>query len=87
MDTQRRIDIYAAQPRITPRMRRRLIKKAGHDPQATVIRDDGMGYPASRQGFRELIGYTRQAAFPVSGAPVDGGRSYAATDVLPDELY
>lgn len=56
MDTHRRLQIYArGRKTISARQRRRLIKKAGRDPYATVIRDDGMGYPPDKQGFRELV--------------------------------
>lgn len=59
MNTSQRIAAYeqqnAGRP-FTARQRRRIVKRAGTDPQATVVKDDGMGYPPSRQGFRELIG-------------------------------
>jgi hypothetical protein len=58
MNTQRRINIYTQdgiRP-LTPRQRRRAVKKAGRDPEATVVRDDGMGYAPSMQGYRELVG-------------------------------
>jgi hypothetical protein len=51
---------------LTPRQRRRMLKKAGRDPGVTVVRDEGMGYPRSMQGYREIVGDVR----PVSGAPV-----------------
>lgn len=61
MDTRKRIEIYLSKPhgagRLTPRQRRRVVKKAGAEPGATVIKDDGMGYPPSKQGFREVIGF------------------------------
>lgn len=63
MDTQRRIEIYGS--KLTPRQRRRVIKKAGADPTAVVVRDDGMGYSPAMQGYRELVGINR----PVSGVP------------------
>lgn len=53
MDTATRITIYGR--KMTPAQRRRTVKKAGRDPNAIVIRDDGMGYPPDRQGFREVI--------------------------------
>lgn len=53
MDTATRI--ARAGPGMTPRQRRRMVKKAGRDPYAIVIRDDGMGYPPSRQGYREVV--------------------------------
>lgn len=74
MDTATRIETYARQTRrVTAAQRRRIIKKAGRDPLATVIKDDGMGYPPSKQGFRELIGFGGENILedvrPVSGAP------------------
>jgi len=54
MDTATRV-IRQAGRRMTPRQRRRFVKKAGRDPLAIVIREDGMGYPPSKQGFREVI--------------------------------
>lgn len=83
MDTARRVEIYATQSRITPRMRRRLIKKAGRDPYATVVRDDGMGFAPGRQGLRELMGFSRPV--PVSGAGVGTGRGHEAVDAWIDE--
>jgi hypothetical protein len=41
--------------RMTPRQRRRFVKKAGRDPLAIVIRDDGMGYSLAKQGLREVV--------------------------------
>lgn len=64
-----RICNYQAQSgreRLTARQRRRMLKKAGRDPQVTVVRDDGMGYPPNMQGYREIVGDVR----PVSGGPV-----------------
>lgn len=58
MHTQQRIDIYTRQnagARLTHRQRRRTVKKAGSDPLAIVIRDDGMGYSLARQGYREVV--------------------------------
>ena len=55
MDTATRI-IRMAGRKITPRQRRRFVKKAGRDPMAVVVKDDGMGYPPNKQGFREVIG-------------------------------
>jgi len=59
MNTERRINIYTADGTrpLTARQRRRAVKKAGRDPRATVIKDDGMGYPPNKQGYREIIGY------------------------------
>jgi hypothetical protein len=76
MNTYRRAKIYLSDGRaLTPRQRRRLVKKAGADPTATVIRDDGMGYPPAMQGRRDLLGFeTDEAARPVSGT----GRGYEA---------
>lgn len=51
--------------RLTPRQRRRMVKKAGRDPEVTITRDDGMGFQPSMQGYREILGDLR----PVSGAP------------------
>ena len=55
MDTWTRSRIYE-KTRMTARKRRRLVKKAGRDPYAIVVREDGMGYPPSMQGVRELVG-------------------------------
>lgn len=63
MDTYRRAKLYEG--RMTARQRRRLVKKAGRDQGALVVRDDGMSYPPSRQGFRELVSFESLA--PVSG--------------------
>lgn len=52
MDTLTRIGIYGDKP--TARQRRRIVKKAGRDPHAIVVRDDGMGYPPGMQGYREV---------------------------------
>lgn len=41
--------------RMTPRQRRRFVKKAGRDPLATVIRDTSMGYSPAKQGFRQVV--------------------------------
>jgi hypothetical protein len=57
MDTATRIARLGGTPesvRMTPRQRRRLIKKAGRDPMAIVTRDDGMGYSPAKQGYKEL---------------------------------
>lgn len=62
MNTRQRLERYQAQnghDGLTARQRRRLTKKAGTDPDAMVQRDDGMGYPPSMQGYRELLGYQR----------------------------
>lgn len=63
MGTTRRLGIYG--PRLTPRRRRRLLKKAGRDPEYAVIRDTGMGFSPAMQGCKELVRITA----PVSGAP------------------
>lgn len=57
MDTVDRIGNYTKNGarRLTFRQRRRMIKKAGRDPLAIVIRDDGMGYSPAMQGYRELV--------------------------------
>jgi hypothetical protein len=56
MNTYERSAIYRRGGRaLTPRQRRRLIKNAGKDPYAVVVRDDGMGFPPSMQGYRELV--------------------------------
>jgi hypothetical protein len=72
MDTATRL-IRLAGRKPTPAQRRRIIKKAGRDPMATVVKDDGMGYPPSKQGYRELVGFGGEdilaEAAPVSGAP------------------
>ncbi len=68
MNTQTRIPAYVrtnGNPRLTPRQRRRMIKRAGVDPYAVVVRDDGMGYSPAMQGYRELVNITR----PISGVP------------------
>jgi hypothetical protein len=88
VNTERRIEIYTrdGQRPLTARQRRRVVKKAGRDPNATVVRDNGMGYPASMQGYREIIGVS-PAARPVSGAPVGASREPRAMDVWLDEPY
>lgn len=53
MDTITRRKLYGATP--TARQRRRLVKKAGRDPNAIVVRDTGMGYSPGLQNFRELV--------------------------------
>lgn len=74
MDTSSRMDVYTRdRSEITPRQRRRLIKKAGRDPLATIVRDEGMGFSPARQGERILLGCER-AAQPVSGIPATGIR-------------
>lgn len=60
MDTQRRVEIYGQQPRITSRMNRRLAKKAGKDPMATVIRDAGTVAGPGFRNRRVLLGYERR---------------------------
>lgn len=68
MDTTTRLALYAQGGRkITERQRRRLVKKAGTDPHAIVMRDDGMGYSPAMQGYRELI-FTRRAEPGEEGA-------------------
>jgi hypothetical protein len=69
MGTAWRLVVYANTNRtlrLTPRQRRRAVKKAGRDPDVMVARDDGMGYPPNMQGYREIASDAR----PVSGAPV-----------------
>ena len=65
MGTFRRAAIYARRGKMTARQRRRLVKKAGRDPEYAVIRDDGMGYSRAMQGYREIV----QLPVPVSGGP------------------
>lgn len=68
MNTYDRAKLY--QGRMTPRQRRRLVKKAGSEPGAIVVRDNGMGYSRAKQGFRELVSFeTSASARPVSGIP------------------
>lgn len=63
MNTQKRVEIYTRGGRkLTARQRRRIVKKAGRDPQVTVIKDDGMGYPPNMQGYREVIGVDPEPA-------------------------
>jgi hypothetical protein len=59
MDTITRAARYGR--RMTARQRRRFVKKAGSDPYATVERDNGMGYPPSKQGYREVVEARRPA--------------------------
>lgn len=69
MNTATRVYAYAVQNKgadLTHRQRRRVIKKAGSEAGALIVRDDGMGYPPSRQGFKELAGIA-----PVSAPPAD----------------
>jgi len=68
MNTIERVHAYNKQggKTLTPAQRRRMIKKAGRDPQAIIIREDGMGYARSRQGERILIGFEDNR--PTSGA-------------------
>jgi len=70
MGTYERLTMYQARSasgRITPAQRRRLVKKAGRDPQYTVTRDNGMGFAdPARQGMRELEAVM---PIPVSGQP------------------
>ena len=68
MNTQDRIKAYGGR-KLTSAQRRRMIKKAGTDPTAVVIRDDGMGYPPGMQGYRELVDIIK----PVSGVPTPNG--------------
>lgn len=69
MGTYERMTMYFAQSasgRMTARQRRRLIKKAGRDPEYSITRTDGgMGYPASKRGLKELA----MNFAPTSGAP------------------
>lgn len=57
MDTATRIGIYTdgGKRKMTPTQRRRMVKRAGRDPLAIVVRDDGMGYSPALQNYRELI--------------------------------
>ena len=58
MDLMQRLRAYTMQnsgDRLTPRQRRRAVKKAGRDPRAVVERG-GMGYPPSMRGYREIVG-------------------------------
>lgn len=85
MNTYQRAQVYLSDGRpLSPRQRRRLVKKAGADPTATVVRDDGMGYTAAMQGFRELIGFDTLPK-PVSGAGT--GRGHVAVDAILDEMH
>lgn len=64
-----RLSMYQAQNgthKITAAQRRRLLKKAGRDRDCRIFRWEGMGYPRSRQGEKQLGFMPR----PVSGAPV-----------------
>lgn len=68
MGTYARFTMYrdqSATGRITRRQRRRLVKKAGRDPEYVIIRDTGMGYSPAMQGFREVS----LLPTPVSGQP------------------
>jgi hypothetical protein len=68
MNTYDRAKLYEG--RMTPRQRRRLVKKAGREPGAIVVRDNGMGFSPAKQGYRELVSFeTSESARPVSGAP------------------
>jgi len=79
MDTFTRREVYLRDNRpLTPRQRRRLIKKAGRDPYAVIGRDNGMGYPPSMQGFKELIGCDPAPA-------ADAGRGHEAVEAWIDE--
>jgi hypothetical protein len=72
MDAARRFAAYTTQNgswRLTPRQRRRAVKKAGRDPEMIVLRDDGMGFSPAKQGYRQIVGNHRSVQ-PVSGAPV-----------------
>lgn len=56
MDTYTRLNIYAhGRKTISAKQRRRLVKKAGRDPRALVMRGGGMGYSPGQQDIRELI--------------------------------
>lgn len=60
MDTATRIDRYRTQrAQMSARQRRRMIKKAGRDPRAIIVRADGMGYRPAQQGEKLLIGFAR----------------------------
>jgi hypothetical protein len=66
MNTATRMRVYGP----NPTARQRLVKKAGRDPGAVVVRDDGMGYPPAMQGYRELAFVSPESVAPVSGAPI-----------------
>jgi hypothetical protein len=64
MHTQKRIETYTRQnrgARLTHRQRRRIAKRAGSDPCALVVRDEGMGYSPAMQGYREVTECWRPA--------------------------
>lgn len=82
MDTATRI--ARAGTRITPRQRRRMVKKAGRDPYAIVVRDDGMGYPPSKQGYREVVDARHGPVAPISGAGY--GEGHHAVESWTDEV-
>jgi hypothetical protein len=65
MDTTSRVKLYQSQGKLTPAKRRRMIQKAGRDPYAIVVKDDGMGYPPAMQGLKELVSFRR----PEPGEP------------------
>ena len=69
MGTYERMTMYFDQSAngrtLTARQRRRVVKKAGRDPEYQILRSYGMGYSAARQGQRELA----MNVAPVSGAP------------------
>lgn len=62
MDTITRTAIYGGR-KPTARQRRRLVKKAGRDPYAMVIREGGMGYPPAHQDYRIVVD-ARHAPIP-----------------------
>lgn len=66
--TYERMQTYFRQSptgRLTARQRRRLVKKAGRDPEYVIMRDDGMGYSPAHQGMKELA----MLPVPISGGP------------------
>lgn len=66
--TNRRLEIYFRQSptgKLTPAQRRRVMKKAGRGDAYVVLRDEGMGYSAARQGMKQIA---YDMPVPVSGA-------------------
>ena len=81
MHTQKRIEVYTKQndgARLTHRQRRRVAKRAGTDPYALVVREEGMGYSTAMQGYREVVEVRRPLA---SGT----GRGHHVVDAFLDE--
>lgn len=83
MDTVTRAKVYGQ--KMTARQRRRLVKKAGRDPYAIVYRDDGMGYPPSKQGFREVVDARHAPSCP--GTPHRGHVANGDPCPLVEEPY